>query len=83
MLTFKSFIKEGYIGYPPWVKVTAAVIVMKVKTLSTKIESETDPIKQNSLISQQNKLLSYLSGLGIAVGTKDKTLMGRLRSIGR
>ena len=44
------------------------------------IEKEEDPIKQNKLIAQQNKLLSYISGLGIGVGTEDKVLLQRLKS---
>jgi len=37
-------------------------------------------VKQNRLIAQQNKLLAYVGGLGVAVSTSDKQLMGKLHS---
>ena len=43
------------------------------------IRSEKDVGKKMDLISYQNSLLSYISGLGIGVGTKDNVLMSKLR----
>lgn len=77
MKTFKQFIAEGQ--YPNWLRAGVAMLVMKVRNLTQQIENETDPTKQNALIAQQNRLLSYISGLGIGVGTEDKTLMMRMR----
>jgi hypothetical protein len=37
-------------------------------------------VKQNRLIAQQSKLLAYVSGLGVAVSSSDKQLMGKLHS---
>jgi hypothetical protein len=78
MKTFKTFLKES--SYPLWTKAVTAGLVLKVRNLSNQIERERDPAKQIQLIGQQNKLLAYLNGLGIAVGTKDQQLMTSVRS---
>ncbi len=78
MKTFKTFLNEG--SYPLWTKAVTAGLVLKVRNLSNQIERERDPAKQNQLIGQQNKLLAYLNGLGIAIGTKDQQLMTSVRS---
>ena len=78
MKTFKTFLKEC--SYPLWTKAVTAGLVLKVRNLSNQIERERDPAKQNQLIGQQNKLLAYLNGLGIAVSTKDQQLMTSVRS---
>ena len=78
MMRFKQFISEG--KYPMWVRLTVGTLVLKINNLTKQIENEEDPTKQNKLISQQNKLLSYISGLGIGVGTDDKVLLQRLKS---
>ena len=78
MKTFKTFLNEG--SYPLWMKAVTAGLVLKVRNLANQIERERDPAKQNQLIGQQNKLLAYLNGLGIAVGTKDQQLMTSVRS---
>ena len=67
--------------YPLWVRVTVGSLVLKIKNLSIRIENETDPVKQNALLAQQNKLISYINGLGVGVGSSDTVLLKRLRSI--
>ena len=79
MMSFKQFINEG--NYPTWVRLSVATFVVKINNLAKQIEQEEAPVKQNKLISQQNKILSYISGLGIGVGTEDKTLLQRLKSL--
>jgi len=81
MMKFKTFISEG--NYPNWVKITVATIVYKIRNLSKRIEREKDPVKQNRLIAQQNKLISYIDGLGIAINTDDEALLKKLKSYGR
>ncbi len=78
MKTFKQFLNEG--SYPLWTKAMTAGLVLKVRNLSNQIDREVDVMKQNVLIGQQNKLLAYLNGLGIAVGTNDQQLMTSVRS---
>ena len=56
-------------------------LILKMKNLTAQIQSETDPVKQNQLIARQNDLLSYMSGLSIAVGTTDRVLIKRLKSV--
>ena len=83
MLSFKSYINERTQKHPTWVRISVAVMVMKMRNLSSRIESEKDPVIQNKLISQQNNLLSYITGLGIGVGTSDKLLLKRMKSYKR
>jgi hypothetical protein len=79
MMSFKTFISEG--KYPLWVRVTVGSLVLRIKKLSSRIENETDTAKQNALIAQQNKLLSYMNGLGVGVGSSDTVLLKRLKSM--
>ena len=78
MKTFKQFVNEG--SYPLWTKAVTAGLVLKVRNLSLQIDREVDVTKQNVMIGQQNKLLAYLNGLGIAVSTNDQQLMTSVRS---
>ena len=78
MKTFKQFVNEG--SYPLWTKAVTAGLVLKVRNLSIQIDREVDVTKQNVMIGQQNKLLAYLNGLGIAVSTNDQQLMTSVRS---
>jgi hypothetical protein len=80
-MKFKTFISEG--NYPVWVRLTVSGLVLKVRNLSKSIENEQDPVKQNEMIAQQNKLISYINGLGIAIGTSDKTLLRRIKSVNK
>jgi len=77
MKTYKQFMTEAQ--YPNWLRAGVAVLVIKMRNLTQQIENETDPAKQNALIAQQNRLLSYISGLGIGVSTEDSALMMRMR----
>ena len=81
MLSFAEYTQLSEGTYPAWVKVTVGAMVLKVRNLSTRIQGETDPVKQNRLIAQQNKLLAYVGGLGVAVSTGDKQLMGKLHQV--
>ena len=67
--------------YPLWVRVTVGSLVLRIKNLSRQIENATDPVKQNKLIAQQNKLLSYINGLGVGVTSSDTVLLKRLKSM--
>lgn len=78
MIRFKTFINEG--RYPVWTKAITVGLVLRVRNLATEIEREQDPVKQNQLLAQQNKLLAYLDGLGIAVNSDDPRLMTSVRS---
>ena len=79
MIRFRSFISEG--KHPLWLRFTIGGMIIKMKNLQKQIEVEKDPIEQNKLISQQNSLLSYIGGLGIGVGSTDKILLKRLKSM--
>jgi hypothetical protein len=79
MKSFKTYINEG--KYPIWVRVTVGSLVLRIRKLALKIENEEDPVRQNKLISKQNKLLSYINGLGIGISSSDKVLLKRLKSM--
>ena len=79
MISFRQYtqIVEG--KYPMWLRVTVGGLVIKIRNLSNQIQNEKDPQKQNKLISQQNNLISYISGLGIGVGSTDRVLLNKLK----
>ena len=82
MKRFKNFLQETHLSegkYPMWLRITVGGLVIKIKNLSNQIQNEKDPQKQNKLISQQNNLISYISGLGIGVGSTDNVLLKRLK----
>ena len=62
-----------------WVRGAVGISVLKVRSLEGQIKTEEDPVKQNELISKQNTLLSYITGLGIAVSSTDEKLLQKLR----
>lgn len=80
MISFKNYIELIEGKYPLWIRFTVGGLVLRVRNLSRKIQSETDPKKQNDLISQQNTLLSYISGLGVGVSSTDGVLMNRMKT---
>lgn len=79
MVRFKEFqsLKEG--KYPVWLKFVTGGIVIRMRDLSNQIQNENDPVRQNKLISQQNTLLSYITGLGIGVSSRNPQLMTRMK----
>jgi hypothetical protein len=77
MKSFKTYINEG--KYPIWVRVTVGSLVLRIRKLSDQIENEKDPVRQNRLMSQQNKLLSYITGLGIGISSSDSILLKNLK----
>ena len=83
MIKFKDYysITEG--RSPMWVKVVVGGLALKIKNLSNQINTEEDPIKQNKLISQQNTLLSYISGLGIGFSSDNPKMVQYMRSLSR
>jgi len=78
MKTFKRFINEG--AYPNWLRVSVALMAVKVNKLSDQIANESDSVKQNALIAKQNKLIASISGLGVGVGIDDKILLKKLKT---
>ena len=79
MKRFKTYIEEG--KHPVWVRVTVGTLVLRIRRLSILIQKENDPIEQNKLIAQQNKLLSYISGLGIGVSSSDTVLLKKFKPL--
>jgi hypothetical protein len=81
MKSFKTYINEG--KYPIWVRVTVGSLALRIRKLSHQIENEEDPVLQNKLISQQNKLLSYINGLGIGISSSDSILLKKFKTMKR
>jgi hypothetical protein len=79
MKRFKTYIAEG--KYPVWVRVTVGTLVLRIRRLSALIQKEDDPVTQNKLISQQNKLLSYVNGLSVGVSSSDAVLIKKFKSL--
>ena len=79
--TSQSETMQNYIYRKNWVG--TSLPILSQDQASSRIESEKDPVIQNKLISQQNNLLSYITGLGIGVGTSDKLLLKRMKSYKR
>ena len=79
MIRFKQFTEINEGKYPLWLRMTVGGLVIRIRNLSSQIQNETDPSKQNKLISQQNSLISYITGLGIGVGSTDNVLLKRLK----
>ena len=80
MINFKTYYQLSEGKYPIWLRIKVGGLVIRIKNLSKQIENEKDPQKQNKLISQQNTLLSYISGLGVGVGSTDQILLKKLKS---
>lgn len=80
MINFKTYYQLSEGKYPMWLRITVGGLVIRIKNLSKQIENEKDPQKQNKLISQQNTLISYISGLGVGVGSTDQILLKKLKS---
>tara|TARA_B100001057_G_scaffold380849_1_gene386639 strand:+ start:122 stop:391 length:270 start_codon:yes stop_codon:yes gene_type:complete len=66
-----------------WLKTVIGGIVIKIRSLDTQIQVSDDANEQNRLLSQQNKLLSYMSGLGIAFSSDNQQLISYMKSVGR
>ena len=81
MLRFSDYTNLSEGKYPTWVKVVVGGIVLKLSNLQSQIETEKDDHKRDVLLSRQNKLLGYISGLGIGVNSNDPKLLTKLRSI--
>jgi len=79
MKSFKTYINEG--KYPIWVRVTVGSLILRIRKLSQEIENEEDPVRQNRFMSQQNKLLSYIAGLGIGISSSDSILLKKFKTM--
>ena len=75
MISFKDYLLIEQGAYPTWVKDTALLLTLKIRNLENQIKNEKDIVKKINLLTTQLKLSSYVSSLGIAVDTKDKTLV--------
>ena len=87
MLSFKNYLLLNNIRNlnesSMWLKTVIGGIGLKIRSLDTQIQVSDDANEQHRLLSQQNKLLSYISGLGIAFSSDNKQLISYMKSVGR
>ena len=82
MIRFKTY--NGLMEQSPiWVKGVVLGMIMKLNGLDSQIQSTDDPKVQNKLISKQNKLLSYINGVGISFSSNNKQLQTLLSKVCR
>ena len=74
MLSFKEYLLIEN-KYPTWVKGSALFLTLKIRSIESQIQSEKDLGKKMNLIATQMKFNSILSTLGIAVDSKDRSLI--------
>ena len=77
MLSFKEYLLIESQQYPAWVKGTVLFLIMKIRSIENQIKTEKDVSKKLNLLSQQTKFNSLINTLGIAIDTKDKSLVKR------
>lgn len=75
MITFNDYLLIEGSAYPAWVKATVLVLTFKISHLESQIKNEKDVVRKINLLATQQKFASYLSTLGIAIDTKDKSLV--------
>lgn len=80
MMRYSEYIEERKSGYPKWVKGSMIALVMGITKLQDQIENETDLKKQNDLLGRQNRLVSYITGMGVGIDIEDRTLMSRFKT---
>lgn len=81
MKKFKQFVTEA--KYPTWVRTTVTVLSLKIANLEKQISRTTDDQQRDILLARQNKLISYMTALSVAVSTDDENLIKRLQGMGK
>ena len=83
MKRFKTFLKEAKRGHPLWVRTITAGLVLKIQRLETEIALTDDLVKQNRLLAQISKLLSYMSGLSIGTSSTDPRILNKIKAFSK
>ena len=78
MKRFKTFLKEAQRRHPLWVCTITAGLVLKIQRLETEIALTDDLVKQNRLLAQISKLLSYMSGLSIGTSSTNLQIPNKI-----
>lgn len=60
---------------------TISTILSKLKIIEGKVRSSENHSEQNALLSEQNKLLGYLTAFQIALASSDRKLLQKLNSM--
>lgn len=83
MKRFKTFLKEAKRSHPLWVRTITAGLVLKIQRLETEIALTDDLVKQNRLLAQISKLLSYMSGLSIGTSSTDPRILNKIKAFSK
>jgi hypothetical protein len=59
----------------------AGLLIFRVRSLMKKIEKESDPVAQISLLGKQNAILSYLLGVAIFTASNNKEILAQLKRL--
>ena len=76
-------IDEGKLGRPNWIRALAAAAAIKISNTAKRVKGENDTNKKIDLLSEQIRLASFLSAASIAVDLDDRSLVGRIKMLGR
>ena len=79
MKSFRQFVLTEKRGFPIWIRGAVILIAARIKSLSSRIEKEQDTKKQNDMIASQNRLIGYITSLGIAIDTKNRKMLSKLK----
>ena len=83
MRTEMSEAKRGRRGAPTWAKTAALGLLAKVNSDANAAKAQDDPKVRDSKLASAIKGTASIATLGIAVNTKDKSMVGRAKSIGK
>lgn len=78
MKTFKSYLTES--GHATLSRASAIALVLRIRTLDKRLQTEDDLANKIDLLSEQNVRISYLIALNLAHSLGDRGLVQRFRT---
>lgn len=77
MKTFKNYLTEN--GHATLSRAGAIALVLRIRNLHKRLQTEDEPAKKIDLLSEQNVQMSYLIALNLAHSLGDRGLVQRFR----
>ena len=87
--SFKEMRKEmsearrGSRGAPAWAKTASLGLLAKVNSDANAVKANDDPKIRDSKLASAITATASIATLGIAINTKDKSMLSRAKSIGK
>lgn len=78
MKTFKNYLTES--GHASLSRAGAIALVLRIRTMHTRLQKEDDLASKIDLLSEQNVQISYLIALNLAHSLGDRGLIQRFRT---